>query len=384
MATFTIDLLTGNIYLFSGDFGSGTGSTPTTGSTYPEVETWNDLPLPASDYAGEIYVVLNDSGTWWSGKHDAGMYYSDGIEWKRLGNTPTYFDSTHFRIYDPSSTSKALTFSTSGITAIRNIQFQNLDGTVAYLTDLNAKVDLSLFTGYTALTNTRFVNIESDLYAFSASTLIRLEDVEDEIALTYEELSGLTTAFQAHTGQTGTGSIHFTGHTFTPSGATQINIIGDNVIIYSPTPSGFTTPTTALQLQGTNESVNVNNIQPTGITWTSQLYSGTSLSFTGGSRIYVKANGIYGISYALTVNNESGSAKNIGTIIRKNGDTDITPMSSASFNLNIANDKSTNSMPEYQVDLLNNDYLELMAFRIGYAGVATPVGNGSWIKIKKL
>jgi hypothetical protein len=36
MATFTIDLLTGDVYLFTGDF-TGSGGTPTSGATYPEV-----------------------------------------------------------------------------------------------------------------------------------------------------------------------------------------------------------------------------------------------------------------------------------------------------------------------------------------------------------
>ena len=51
MATFTIDLLTGDLYLFTGDF-TGSGGTPTSGSTYPEVNTVSELPTPASSSGG--------------------------------------------------------------------------------------------------------------------------------------------------------------------------------------------------------------------------------------------------------------------------------------------------------------------------------------------
>jgi len=50
MATFTIDLLTGQVYLFTGDF-TGSGSTPTSGSTYPQASTYGALPTP------EVQVV---------------------------------------------------------------------------------------------------------------------------------------------------------------------------------------------------------------------------------------------------------------------------------------------------------------------------------------
>jgi hypothetical protein len=89
------------------------------------------------------------------------------------------------------------------------------------------------------------------------------------------------------------------------------------------------------------------------------------------------------MSYVLNVNNDSNSGKNIGTVVRKNGNTDITPMSSASFNLNLQNDSGTNVMPNYTVSLDNGDYIELVAFRIGYSGLVYTKENGSWFKIQK-
>lgn len=85
----------------------------------------------------------------------------------------------------------------------------------------------------------------------------------------------------------------------------------------------------------------------------------------------------------MNVNSDSNSDKNIGTVIRANGNADITPMSSASFNSNRQNDSSTNLMPENLVSLTSGDYIELVAFRIGYKGLVYTVGNGTWIKIEK-
>ncbi len=53
--------------------------------------------------------------------------------------------------------------------------------------------------------------------------------------------------------------------------------------------------------------------------------------------------------------------------------------------LHLENDSSTNVMPEFLEHLLNGDYLELMAFRIGYnTGAVYTVENGTWIKIHKI
>jgi hypothetical protein len=40
-------------------------------------------------------------------------------------------------------------------------------------------------------------------------------------------------------------------------------------------------------------------------------------------------------------------------------------------------------MPKYLVSLVNNDYLQLIAFRIGDAGSVLTKPNSSWIRIEK-
>jgi len=346
MATFTIDLLTGNLFLFSGDFTSS-GSTPTTGSTYPQVNLYSDLPTPASAYSGQIYVVRTSSGSYVLNRKEAGMYLSVSNTWRRLGDIPSFFKSDNFQVYDSVDTSKGMMFITSGVTAgqFRKLKVQNSDGTIAYLTDLNTKLDKTTFSDYTGTTAPNTYYNKSQINSYTGSTLLLIQGKQDTLVA-------------------GQG----------------ISILG-NVISVTGNTSGVSN--TALQLLDTSGNTDVNLITAPSIVWTSQAFSGTSLSFTGGSRIYVRVNGTYGISYLLNVYNDSNSGKNIGTIIRKNGTTDITPLSSASIGLNFVNDSSTNVMPENLVTLVNGDYLELKAFRIGNSGSVFTVPNGSWIKIQK-
>lgn len=165
------------------------------------------------------------------------------------------------------------------------------------------------------------------------------------------------------------------------SGGTGIAITNNLINLTGATP---VISSSAIQLLDTVGGTDVNTISATTIAWTTQAFSGTSLDFTGGSRIYARASGTYEVSYVINAKNSTGSPKNIGSLIRKNGNTDVTPLSSSSFNQNNLNNLSTNSMPQYLISLLNGDYVQLIAFRIGTSGESKTKANGSWIKMKKL
>jgi len=340
MATFTVDLLTGNIYLFTGDF-NGSGSTPTSGSTYPQVNTYAELPSAAS-HTGEIYVVRNGSGSYVLNRKPSGFYFSSGSVWRFLGETPDFFKSNNFQVYDSVDNTKGVMFQTSGVSTgvFRTLTVQNSSGTISYLSDLNTKVNISAFADYTGTTAPATYVSKTVFNGYTGATLSLINAKQDILIA-------------------GQG----------------INISGTTISISLPK---------AIQLIDSVGGVNVNNVVATPITWSSIVFSGTSLSFTGGSRIYIQETGVYGISYILNVNNDTGSVKNVGTVIRKNANTDISPMGSASININTTNDSSTNIMPENMVSLTNGDYVELLAFRIGSTGAAYTVANSSWIKIHKI
>jgi len=358
MATFTIDLITGRVYLFTGDF-TGSGSTPTSGSTYPQVNVYGSLPS-AGSASGEVYLVRNGSGDTVLNRKPAGLYYSTGSVWRYLGDTPDGFLSDNFQVVDSDDTSKSVSFETSGITTgtNRTLTIQNSDGTIAYLTDLDAKVDVSAFADYTGTTAPATFLSKTDFNTFTGTTL----------PANYLSKTDFNT---------------YSAATLVLINAKQDQLIAGDGIVLSGSTISVSLPK-AMQLVDGVGGVNVNNIAATPIDWTTTVFSGDSLSYTGGSRIYIQDDGLYGISYVLNVNSSgSNSDKNIGTVIKKNGDTIITPMSSASFSSNLQNDSSTNTMPENLATLTAGEYIELLAFRIGYAGTVYTVGEGSWIKIEK-
>ena len=358
MATFTIDLLTGNLYLFTGDF-NGSGSTPTSGSTYPEVNIYSSLPAPAPS-SGEIYLVRNGSGSTVLNRKPAGLYYSTGSIWRYLGDTPDGFISNNFQIIDSNDNTKGVMFQTSGITTgtFPKLTIQNGDGTIAYLTDLDTKLNITAFANYTGTTAPATYLSKTDFNTYTGTTM----------PANYYDKTEINT---------------YSANTLVLINAKQDKLIAGDGIVLSGNTISVKLPK-PLQLVDGVGGVNINNIAGTQINWTSIVVSGDSLSYTGGSRIYIKDDGLYGISYILNVNADSNSDKNIGTIIRKNSNTDITPMSSASFNSNYQNDSSTNLMPENLINLISGDYIELIGFRIGYGGVVYTVSNGSWIKIQKI
>ena len=380
MAIFTVDLLSGNLYLFSGDF-NGSGSTPTSGSTYTQVNLYSDLPSPVSA-SGQIYLVRTGSGTFGVNRKSSGLYFSIGSAWKYLADTPDFFKSNNFQVYDSVDNTKGIKFTTSGITSgiFRNIKFQNSDGIVAYLTDLNTKVDVSVFNGYNGTTAPLIYLTKTSFNTYTGTTapsqFASKSFISTYTGTTVPNTYYNKTQINTYTGET---AIVIGNKQNTLIAGIGIQISGDTINATTISDSN-----TTLQLLDTIGGVDVNGIITTPIIWTSQIFSGTSLSFTGGSRIYANVNGNYDVSYILNVGNNTGSGKNIGTLIRKNNNIDITPTSTVSFSQDSINNSGSNTMPQYLISLLNGDYIELMAFRIGDGGNAFTKENSSWIRIKKI
>jgi hypothetical protein len=82
---------------------------------YISVNTYADLPA-ANLHASEIYIVLTSTGAWLFGRKDAGLWYSNGATWVRLGDIPSYFNSANFQVYDGTDETKVVAFDVSGIT----------------------------------------------------------------------------------------------------------------------------------------------------------------------------------------------------------------------------------------------------------------------------
>jgi len=84
-------------------------------STYNQVSTYADLPTPASNYTGEIYIVTTSTSLWIFNRKEAGQYYSNGSEWVRLGDWPEAFRDSNFEVYNNADETKKLKFELSSI-----------------------------------------------------------------------------------------------------------------------------------------------------------------------------------------------------------------------------------------------------------------------------
>lgn len=315
-----VDKISGKIFLF--DFPTTSGGTGTT-TPYQEVNLFSELPSAGANN-GKIFVVRQSSGIYVINRKEAGLYYSNSINWTRLGDIPSFFNSANLKIYDGADNTKEVKFVLSGNTpnTIRKITLRNSDGTIAYLTDIGAKVDTSLFNFYTGTTAPSQFNSIIDFNSYTASTEILLDSKQNII-----------------------------------QSLQVIDLVGN---------------------------VEINNISPTPISWTNVQFSGDSLQYTGGSRIYIRENGNYTISYNLVSENLTNTEKVIGSVIRKNGIDDIVPLSVTSFIGKIISYSGTNNISDYKVTLNDGNYIELLTYRIGSGGSVLTKQNASWMKINKI
>lgn len=152
-----VDLLSGQVFLFDSSGGGGGGGTGIT-MPYPEVNFYSELPDPTiTGSTGKIYVVHQGMGAYTADRLDGGLYYSNGVTWSRLGLTPAYFNDNNFNLYNGTDKTKKIRFELSGNTSgtTRTIYVRNSNGTLAYLSDLNAYLthgDFNVYSG-TTLTN---------------------------------------------------------------------------------------------------------------------------------------------------------------------------------------------------------------------------------------
>ena len=80
------------------------------------VANYSALPT-ASEHTGEIWITLAGEGVYVINRKSAGLYYSNGSSWGRLGNIPAYFDTTNFKLNDNSAPTKVMDVDLTNITA---------------------------------------------------------------------------------------------------------------------------------------------------------------------------------------------------------------------------------------------------------------------------
>ena len=122
---------------FSGklDFaGSGGGSQYIDG----EVQYYADLPITVGDPAvNSAYLVREPSGTWFIGRHPAGIYVrlsNTGAltDWTYAGTFPDVFSDANFTIYNDANSSKEVQFSVASVSnaTTRTLTVPDASGTI--------------------------------------------------------------------------------------------------------------------------------------------------------------------------------------------------------------------------------------------------------------
>ena len=119
-----------------------------------------------------------------------------------------------------------------------------------------------------------------------------------------------------------------------------------------------------IQLSST-DSLNLNDlITPAAIPWDTELFKDdTTFSHsnsTNPSRIMVLTDGIYELNYMFSIENMDNQRKTLRSRLRKNGTTYIDGSASYSFTYSKFDDKSTHVSSSFLVELVANDYIEVM------------------------
>lgn len=152
--------------------------------------------------------------------------------------------------------------------------------------------------------------------------------------------------------------------------------------VYSPTGASAAI---AFQVKDISGGTEANNAVGNAIEWTTTEFTSSSVVYTGGSKIWIAETGTYSIGYGLNAESVDNSApKNIGTVITKNGNVDITPSTSTSFSMDSKNNRGSNTSAEYQALLTAGDYIELYVFRVGKnQGSVLTKAKGQWLSLSK-
>lgn len=116
------------------DFAGGGGSQYIDG----EVQYYADLPVTIGDPAvNSAYLVREASGTWFVGRHPAGIYIRTAnagasTDWTYAGTFPDVFSDANFTIYNDANSSKEVQFDASLISnaTTRTLTVPDASGTI--------------------------------------------------------------------------------------------------------------------------------------------------------------------------------------------------------------------------------------------------------------
>jgi len=239
------------------------------------------------------------------------------------------------------------------------------------------------------------VNLNKDDYIYArANTTGTNARVESDINLGLVLLEGVRgeTGDKGEKGDTGSGSsilVYDDGVNAQPTGGTfnTINFIGFEIsggteqVNIEKLP---TNPMCVLVDGAGGQELNV--VTPAVITWNTQdRIDTTYFSHTGGTGlITVLKAGLYDVSYNVNSDNQTNVRVTSGVQVRISGNTLLGPTLSANYSRNASNDDNHNVLTPYPINLLANDTIEIVGFRLGDDNSTLTKANASFVRINFL
>lgn len=296
------------------------------GLLIPRLTLSSDLSSPTPVVSPATGLLIYNSGS----NQDQGFYYWSGSEWKML--KPSEANDVEG---PASSTDNAIA---------------RFDGTTGTKIQNSGVIldDSENITGVNKLTTAGFT-----LTTNPGDDKVLVSDAsgngtwQDALPLDIEE-DDITIA-------SGVNTLNFEGSvSVTDNGSNKSTVnIGSSLSVEQ-----------VIQLSSTS-TLNLNDlIIPAAIPWDTELFKDdTTFSHSNSSnpsRITVLTDGIYEINYMFSVENIDNQRKTLRSRLRKNGTTYIDGSASYSFTYSKFDDKSTHVSSSFLVELVANDYIEVM------------------------
>ena len=235
----------------------------------------------------------------------------------------------------------------------------NIVGTLSNQTDLqqalNAKLNISTFSGYTGTTKGQ-IDSKLAITTFSGYTGTTKGQIDSKLAIT---------TFSGYTG-------------------TTLTLI--NTKLNTSVFTGYTASTKnqnkKIQLISTMTS-NANVVTPLPITWSSAPVSANTYLWSGGTLLIIKSAGTYEVQYHVVLKNDTANqTHSVGAYLLKGLSTQ--PNTATAGMIVGVSASGELSLPPVVQTFAVNDILQLNVFRIGGSGNANLVTGSVFLMLNKL
>lgn len=252
-------------------------------SNYPQVNTYNDLPITiGSPPLGSIFIVLTSSGVWLLNRKESGLYRRTGntgtlADWERLGNWSDIAKDSNFQLVNSSDTSKLGKFDLSTISTntLRTLSFPDASGTIALTSDFSTT---TLQLAYNNSTTPQTITSDS----LGAVTYKRGSTSDSDEVLQVENGAGTTTFSVDGNGNVTSNNLLIKTNNLSdltnPSTARTNLGVASNLITTNRQSSSY-----SLSLSDQDKLVELNNVSSINLT----IPLNSSVAFPIGSQILI-------------------------------------------------------------------------------------------------